>query len=735
MSFGQSPFYSTPSFGGPPSHTNGPAYRPQTHPFTPAPNEIEGYSAQPQWHHNHADLKSGFHFSSTIQSGSSIPHGFSNEQFGANMSRTWSTDLNLSRLRPTRNAFSGAYRGIDGASWDLRNDKPNLNNSKKDAKEKDKRSSELRPTGIAALSIEFDPPVEDCELKPHITLKCENGSTVAVEDENDCHYKWFRGQKRMCDYTDCSKGAELQCMVSVKVDLPSSKSYFCSVDHFLSAWKHYHAKRISEKIDEMKKKNDGKANWLVWNHDDGENDVSPNKPNSTNVLENLKDKKSQLHKRSVYCRFPPVLANSWTKVSEKGRYTPNLKDTGSMLLLEVRPKLKGKNGNIKQMGDCICKVTKPVLRRPPPPPNRKNIPTLIDQCPNSNDHQFTVMTYNILAQLYTNNTIYPYCPFYALHWNYRKHNLLREITTLNADIICLQEVQGNHFEEFFLPHLSEEGYDGIFKGKTRADFASRGAGADPENVKKMDGCAIFYKKDRFALMEQYHVEFNEAAKHMFKQQHYHGHHNANYNQLMKRLLKGNIALVLVLEEIPAPEIQTPDPGRRGRRRKRKLCVANTHIYWDPEFADIKLWQTWVLCQELSKLVSQRDLPLILAGDFNSQPRSAVYDLLSEMQLRHNSYEAFRKDNLKLLPDFRQISHELQLTSAYSFMGEPEYTNYTGHFIGILDYIWYTKSSVMCLCVLDVGSPEDIQGTEKALALPSTQRPSDHLSLYSTFVFL
>merc|ERR1719317_1805942 len=570
MSFSQSPFYSTPNFGSISSHTNGTAFQPLAHPFTPAPNEIDGrlrdQGYPTQWHHSNTDInKSGFNFSSTIQSGSSFHPGFSSDPFGVNMPRPWSSHLNLDRLRTTRNAFSGAYRGID---------KPNIENSKDDVKEKDKRSSELQPIGIATLSIEFDPPVEDCELKPYITLKCENGSTVAVEDENDCHYKWFRGQKRICDYTDCSKGAELQCIVSVKVDLPSSKSYFCSADHFQSAWKHYHAKRISEKIDEMKKKNDGKANWLVWNHDDGENDVSPNKPNSTNVLENLKDNKSLLNKKSIYCRFPPVLANSWTKVSEKGSYTPDVKDTGSMLLLEVRPKLKGKNGSIKQMGECIRKVTKPVLQRPPPPPDRKNIPNIpIDHCPDSNDQPFTVMTYNILAQLYTNNTIYPYCPFYALHWNYRKHNLLREITKLDADIICLQEVQENHFEEFFLPHLSEGGYDGIFKGKTRGDFNSRGA--DPENVKKMDGCAIFYKKDRFALMEQYHVEFNGAAKHMFKQQHYHGHHNANYNQLMKRLLKGNIALVLVLEEM----IQAPEPGRRGRRRKRKLCVANTHIYW------------------------------------------------------------------------------------------------------------------------------------------------------------
>ena len=57
-------------------------------------------------------------------------------------------------------------------------------------------------------------------------------------------------------------------------------------------------------------------------------------------------------------------------------------------------------------------------------------------------------------------------------------------------------------------------------------------------------------------------------------------------------------------------------------------AANTHIFWDPEFPDVKLWQTWVLCQELEKLVLPRNLPLVLCGDFNSLVESSVYELLS-----------------------------------------------------------------------------------------------------------
>jgi endonuclease/exonuclease/phosphatase family metal-dependent hydrolase len=100
-------------------------------------------------------------------------------------------------------------------------------------------------------------------------------------------------------------------------------------------------------------------------------------------------------------------------------------------------------------------------------------------------------------------------------------------------------------------------------------------------------------------------------------------------------VQGNVALVVVLEEVDSGKASNPlmsgmqsSPMRVPPRRKRRLCVANTHIYWDPEYEDVKLWQTWVLCQELEKLVLERQLPMLLCGDFNSMPDSAVYDLLS-----------------------------------------------------------------------------------------------------------
>ncbi len=35
-----------------------------------------------------------------------------------------------------------------------------------------------------------------------------------------------------------------------------------------------------------------------------------------------------------------------------------------------------------------------------------------------------------------------------------------------------------------------------------------------------------------------------------------------------------------------------------------ICVANTHLFWDPEYADVKLWQTFMLVKELEKFTLQ-----------------------------------------------------------------------------------------------------------------------------------
>ena len=71
---------------------------------------------------------------------------------------------------------------------------------------------------------------------------------------------------------------------------------------------------------------------------------------------------------------------------------------------------------------------------------------------------FTILTYNVLAEIYATPDAYPYCAAWALPWNFRRRSILRELVSYRADIMCLQEVQADHFENFFEPELAKFNY-------------------------------------------------------------------------------------------------------------------------------------------------------------------------------------------------------------------------------------------------------------------------------------
>merc|ERR1712151_1053318 len=58
-------------------------------------------------------------------------------------------------------------------------------------------------------------------------------------------------------------------------------------------------------------------------------------------------------------------------------------------------------------------------------------------------------------------------------------------------------------------------------------------------------------------------------------------------------------------------------------------------------------------------------------------------------------------------------------------------NFTLEFKGTLDYIFFSSDSLAVLAVADVDSEQSLA---QETALPSSQRPSDHVSLVGTFMF-
>ncbi|XP_073898032.1 CCR4-NOT transcription complex subunit 6-like isoform X3 [Castor canadensis] len=145
---------------------------------------------------------------------------------------------------------------------------------------------------------------------------------------------------------------------------------------------------------------------------------------------------------------------------------------------------------------------------------------------------FTVMCYNVLCDKYATRQLYGYCPSWALNWEYRKKGIMEEIVNWDADIISLQEVETEQYFTLFLPALKERGYDGFFSPKSRAKIMSE------QERKHVDGCAIFFKTEKFTLVQKHTVEFNQVAM---------ANSDGSEAMLNRVMTKDNIGVAVVLE--------------------------------------------------------------------------------------------------------------------------------------------------------------------------------------------
>ncbi|KAG9461521.1 hypothetical protein GDO78_016579, partial [Eleutherodactylus coqui] len=200
---------------------------------------------------------------------------------------------------------------------------------------------------------------------------------------------------------------------------------------------------------------------------------------------------------------------------------------------------------------------------------------------------FTVMSYNILSQdlLEDNASLYAHCRRPYLFWNYRLPNILRELQEMNADILCLQEVQEDHYEEQMKPRLEALGYACEYKSRTGS---------------KPDGCAICFKSDKFNLKLAKPVEY--------------------FRRHIALLDRDNVGLVLMLQP------------KTGGGDVPTVCVANTHLLYNPRRGDIKLTQLAILLAEMTEVAHVQDArlcPIVLCGDFNSVPGSPLHRFIKK----------------------------------------------------------------------------------------------------------
>lgn len=211
--------------------------------------------------------------------------------------------------------------------------------------------------------------------------------------------------------------------------------------------------------------------------------------------------------------------------------------------------------------------------------------------------QMRVCSYNVLCQKTISRTPFLYEHLLSgrgrgqeLSWAYRSTLLARELEMIQADIFCLQEVQHDHYEEFYEPVLKSIGYKGLYKKRTG---------------QMVDGCAIFFRS-HLQLMSCRDIEY------FFGRNHNH-------------LNKDNVGQVARFRDMNTGTV---------------FCVANTHLVFNKRMGDVKLAQAAYLLANLHEACSCDRCPYIVCGDFNMQPYSPLYNFLTNGWLSFSQLKKF-----------------------------------------------------------------------------------------------
>ncbi|XP_022132521.1 carbon catabolite repressor protein 4 homolog 6 isoform X2 [Momordica charantia] len=230
--------------------------------------------------------------------------------------------------------------------------------------------------------------------------------------------------------------------------------------------------------------------------------------------------------------------------------------------------------------------------RPPKPPDYRHWDYAKTSHP-STCERFTILSYNILADYLAmdhKQKLYHHIPHYMLDWEWRKKNLLFELGLWSTDIMCFQEVDRFHELE---EALKIRGFNGIWKMRTGIP---------------VDGCAIFWRVSRFKLLHEECIEFNKLG------------------------LRDNVAQICVLER-SQDNADNSDAPPISTSNFNKVVICNIHVLYNPKRGEIKLGQVRILLEKahaISKIWN--NAPIVLCGDFNCTPKSALYNFISEQKL-------------------------------------------------------------------------------------------------------
>ena len=361
----------------------------------------------------------------------------------------------------------------------------------------------------------------------------------------------------------------------------------------------------------------------------------------------------------------------------------------------------------------------------PPPLPRTWLPCPVPAGAPATQSSVRVLSWNLLADTLCREhrrELYPDQSWQVLDGKCRLDAATDEIVRHKPTLACLQEVDN---DASLRSRLEPHGYD--------VAFARRTGG-------RADGCALVWRRDAATPVEPV------------------------FSLNMRDLgLKDNVLQLATFAL---------------RHTQRLLCVANTHVLFNPKRGDVKLAQVRVACDALAALAKRHNnAPALFCGDFNATPGSPLHTFAvggaldvarvrrkdvsgqlvpsgsspsPETAVPNEPWTAAAARNgwddadslaraLNGAPDgvARHALADAPLRSAYAaagaggLHGEAPWTSAHRKFFGTCDYVLYTPPLVATRVLLPPDARSLQPGAGGSL-LPNRRWPSDHVSLVAEF---
>lgn len=360
------------------------------------------------------------------------------------------------------------------------------------------------------------------------------------------------------------------------------------------------------------------------------------------------------------------------------------------------------------------------------PPNlRREWLSASTSCHGDDSNVFTLMNYNILADCHIKDGWYPYCPQEFLKMSDRHRALMLEIKHHDPHIVCLQEVGPDYFAHQLNPEMHSLGYYGTYMKKVRG---------------VMEGEATFYKKNRFEMVEEKGVVFNElTAKACEKAK----LSDEARNSVLSYVNQDHLVLLTKLQDM---------------KTKKRVSIGNTHLlFGDYKNIDVITLQAGLAINALEGFAGGPEHAHILCGDFNQEPNMTGYQLMHDGKLDADGEQFIRQYPIKIGSQSKSLldilplcfKHNLPgLKSAYKTVAGQEvpFTNYDDYdgsewppkipnmdlYCEVtLDYQWFNSSALSCLGILQMINKDLIKPLH---ACPNELFPSDHFPILARYDF-